>query len=99
MKADINTPEATPNDDIDLFQLLEKMILFFRKYKWVFLIAFTLGLASGIFTYGRLPKLYKSRLILHSFTLSNPNFIQIIDNWNSLLKRGEHQSLASIFNC
>ena len=86
-------------DEIDLFRLIERTLLFFKKYKWVFLIALVLGFASGIITYMNLPKIYKSRLVLHSFTLSNPNFIQIIDNWNSLLKKGEHQSLAATFNC
>jgi|ERR1043165_9053232 hypothetical protein len=86
-------------DDIDLFVLIERTILFFKKYKWIFLVAFLLGLATGIVSYKKLPNVYKSRLVLQSFTLSNPNFIQIIDNWNSLLKKGEHKSLAEAFNC
>ena len=94
-----NQKQHILSDDIDLFRLIERTLLFFKKYKWVFLIALVLGFASGIITYMNLPKIYKSRLVLHSFTLSNPNFIQIIDNWNSLLKKGEHQSLAATFNC
>ena len=94
-----NQQQAISSDDIDLIRLIERSILFFKKFKWVFLIATVMGFASGIITYMILPKVYKSRLLLHSFTLSNPNFIQIIDNWNSLLKKGEHASLATTLNC
>ena len=94
-----NQQQAISSDDIDLIRLIERCILFFKKFKWVFLIATVMGFASGIITYMNLPKVYKSRLLLHSFTLSNPNFIQIIDNWNSLLKKGEHASLATTLNC
>jgi hypothetical protein len=36
-------------------------------------------------------------MILHSFTLSNQDYIQIIDNWNTLLKKKEYALLAISF--
>lgn len=86
-------------DDIDLFRLLERCLLFFGKYKWIFLAAFLLGLGAGFLTYSSLPKVYKSRMVIQSTILSNPNTIQLIDNWNKLLRSGEHETLAAQFTC
>jgi hypothetical protein len=86
---------SIPPEDIDLLVLAERTILFFRKYKWIFFLAIILGLGFGFLTWSRLPKVYKSRLILHSYTLSNPDYIEIIDNWNSLLLKNDHDQLAA----
>ncbi len=88
-----------PSDDIDLLVLLERSILFFKKYKWVFITAIVLGLLLGFLRYRSLPNVYKSRLILQSFILTNQNSIQIADNWNALLKSGAYAELAAAFNC
>jgi len=91
------TNTTIPQDDIDLLALIERMILFFRKYKWIFLVAIILGLGLGYLNWLRLPKVYKSRMILHSFTLSNLDYMQVIDNWNTLLKKNEDEELATSF--
>ena len=84
-------------DDIDLLLLAERTILFFRRYKWAFLVAAILGLAVGFLIYSRLPKVYRSRMIVHSYTLSNQDYLQVIDNWNTLLKRREYDALTPGF--
>ena len=86
-------------DDIDLLLLIERGILFFRKFRWVFIIAIILGLSLGIFAYCILPKIYRSRLIVHSFTLTNQEQIQLLNNWNGLLRNKEYAALATTFNC
>ncbi len=86
-------------EDIDLFLLIERSILFFKRFKWVFGIAILAGLAFGFLNWKRLPKVYRSRLILHSYTLSNLDQMQVIDNWNSLLKRRERHSLSVELEC
>jgi len=91
--------QSAPAEDIDLLLLIERAVLFFRRYKWIFIGALVLGIASGIFIYSSLPKIYKSRLIAHSFILTNQEEIQIIDNWNELLSKHEYTSLGKIFNC
>ncbi len=91
--------QATQPEDIDILLLIERVIVFFRKYKWVFTVAIVAGLGSGIFIYSTLPKIYKSRLIAHSFLLTNQEEIQIIDNWNELLSKHEYATLSQIFNC
>ncbi|HEY6504017.1 MAG TPA: hypothetical protein VIZ28_08595 [Chitinophagaceae bacterium] len=89
----------TTTDDIDLLLLLEGAIKFFRRYKWVYIIAVVLGLSSGFFVYKYLPKIYTSGMVVHSFLLTNQEQIQITENWSSLLGKGESGELAKIFNC
>ena len=91
--------QSAPSEDIDLLLLIERAVVFFKRYKWIFIVAIVSGLASGIFIYSSLPKIYKSRLIAHSFLLTNQEEIQIIDNWNELLSKHEYSSLGKIFNC
>ena len=91
--------QATVPDDIDLFLLVERAILFFGKYKWVFTIAAIIGLLLGYYFYRIIPPTYKSRMIVHSFTLANQEEIQIVKNWNELLAKKEYKSLARELNC
>jgi hypothetical protein len=90
-----NTNSSIPSEDIDLLVLLERTVLFFRRYKWIFLLALVLGLASGYLTWQRLPRIYKSRMVLHASILSNQDYIEIINNWNGLLTTGNQDQLAS----
>jgi prefoldin subunit 5 len=91
--------QHTYSDDIDLVILLERLILYFRKYRKYFIIAIFAGIVLGISAYFIFPKLYKSRMILHSSFVTNPEQIQIIDNWNKFLERHEYEYLSTIFNC
>lgn len=91
--------QKTSPDDIDLLLLVERFILFFKKYKWVFVIAAFSGLVAGYLFYRSLPNIYKSRLIVHSFLLTNQEQIKIIENWNALLRKSEYSELAATFNC
>ena len=86
-----------PSEDIDILALLERATIFFRKYKWIFITAVVLGLVAGYLTYRKLPTVYKSRIVLHSFTLSNEDFIQVIDNYNNLLKKHELEQVSAAF--
>jgi hypothetical protein len=95
-----NTKSSTSlPEDIDLLLLLERSFLFFRKYKWIFIAASLFGISLGIFGYIVIPTTYKSRLILHSYFLTNSEEIGIIDNWNGLLKKKEYGELAAAFHC
>lgn len=95
--SDNKSGNSLPPEDIDLLVLIERTVLFFRKYLWLFVIAAFLGLGFGFLNWLRLPKVYKSRLILHSFTLSNQDYLQIVDNWNSLLRKNGRDELAQSF--
>lgn len=93
------TKQQAASDDIDLVVLAERAIVFTRKNKWVFMIAIILGLALGYTAYNLLPNVYSSRLLAQSFMLSNPNNIQIVQNWNGLLQKKEYTELATRLGC
>jgi len=86
------------HDDIDLLTLLGRAMTFIRNYRWLFLTSLCLGLILGLLRYKSMPDLYKSRLVLQSNLLANQNYIQIVTNWNALLKTGGHAELACILN-
>lgn len=98
MNADAKNPDP-PSEDIDLFVLIERSLLFFRKYRWVFIIAILLGIASGVYFYRSIPTTYKSRMVVHSFLLTNQEEIQIVNNWNQLLKKKEYSILSATLHC
>ena len=86
-------------EDIDLLLLLERLLAFGKKYSRVFILAIVLGLATGFFFYRIIPTTYQSRLVLHSFVLTNPEQLQIVNNWDKLLKQKEYETLASLLHC
>jgi hypothetical protein len=87
-------------EDIDLLRLLERAILFFKRFKWFFAGALLAGVISGWFFYRfRIPVTYKSRAVFHSFILTNPEQIQIVNNWNRQLKQKEYKTLSAALGC
>jgi capsular polysaccharide biosynthesis protein len=90
--------QDAPSDDIDLINLLEKIYLFFRRFKLVFIIAVIAGIVLGSLGYFLSAKLYQSRIILHSSYLTNQEEIEIIDYWNQLVKRGEYALVSRMLN-
>jgi hypothetical protein len=92
-------PHNTSPDDIDLINLLERMFFFFRRFRKVFVIAIIAGILLGFAGYFLSPKMYESKLILHSSDLTNQEELEIIDYWNQLLKRNEYKILAPVLNC
>ena len=87
------------SDDLDLINLFERTFSFFRNYSRLIVIFSIAGLLAGLAMYKFMPKQYASTLLLHSFTLSNTEQINIIENWNELLKNGEDAVLAERLNC
>lgn len=87
------------SDDVDLISLLQKAVLHFRRFKTAYIIAIVMGILLGVGFYFISPKTYKSRLVLHPMYLTNEEHMQILDNWDELLKRHEYAALASTWNC
>jgi hypothetical protein len=87
------------SDDIDLLVLIERSLAFVKRYKWTFILAVLLGLSAGYLFYRSQPRVYKSKMILHSFLLTNQELIAIGENWNELLRKHEYPTLAKLFNC
>jgi len=90
---------TTSEDEVDLIFLLERAVLFFRRFRLLFIGAGIIGILLGFLVYFASPKIYKSRMILHSSYLTNMEHIEIIGNWNELLKRNERGTLAQILGC
>lgn len=88
-----------PSDDIDLLSLAERTLSFFRRFRWLFIGAALLGIALGTFLYSSLPRLYKARMVVHTFMLTNAEHLQIVKGWNELLQKREYAALAERFNC
>jgi hypothetical protein len=86
-------------DDIDLVVLIQRSLLFLKTHKWVFITAIAAGLLLGFIRYRSLKPTFQSRLVLQSTVLSNQNAIQIVNNWNELLKNREYAELARVFKC
>jgi hypothetical protein len=97
MTDDSKTP-GFRQDDIDLIALLERSISFFKKNKWVFLSAAVVGLLLGYLRYRSLPVVYKSRMVMHSFILTNQNDKQIAASWDAVLKSGDYAAITSTFD-
>jgi hypothetical protein len=87
------------SDDVDLVTLLQKTVLHFRRFRIAYIIAIITGVVLGSVLFFSFPKIYKSRMILHPMYLTNEEDMQILDNWDELLKRGEYASLAAAWNC
>jgi len=93
------TRQNTPSDDVDLIILLERVYLYFRRFRNIFFISIIAGILLGCIEYFLSPKIYQSKLILHSSYLTNQEELEIIDYWNQLLERNERPILAVILNC
>jgi len=98
MAEDRNDLESK-RDDLDLITLVEKIISFCNRYGRLIAISSIAGILVGALLFSILPKRYSSTLLLHSFTLTNTEHINIIENWNELLKKGEYDALSKDFNC
>jgi hypothetical protein len=90
---------TNPNDDIDFLILLERIVLYFRKFKIAYLVAIILGILLGVALYFSFPKVYKARMVLEPSFLTNQDYIQIIDQWNELLKNEQEATVAQTWNC
>lgn len=88
-----------PREDIDLLLLAERTLAYLKRFGWLFLAAVVLGLGTGYLFYKKMPTVYQSRLVLHSYILTNPEQLQLVSNWDRLLKQKEYKTLAAIFNC
>jgi len=90
---------STDSDELDLIVLLEKLISFLRRFAIVLICCSIIGILAGFWMYWTSSKKYSSKLILHSFTLTNLENIQIIESWKELLKKREYPVLSAILDC
>ncbi|HZG73070.1 MAG TPA: hypothetical protein VEY51_16140, partial [Chondromyces sp.] len=83
---------------MDLFIVIEKTIRFLKRYGLMIFAIGILGLFAAIGFYYLGPKKYASRLILRPSTLTNLEYIQIVNTWNDMLYTKEYDLLAASMN-
>jgi len=92
-------------DELDLISLIQRVISFINRFKIVLIGCISFGLTCGLCFYFSSPKQFSTRLIVRpwflnqSGLLSNPEEIEIIENWKNLLAKGEKRQLAALMNC
>ena len=97
MTESVKKPEIS-EDEVDLFILLDKVIRFIKRFGFLILIAGGLGLIAALGFYYLAPKKYSSRLILRPSTLTNLEYMQIVNTWNDLLYSKDYDLLAASMN-
>jgi hypothetical protein len=86
-------------DELDLTELLRNFISFLRSSGKIILGFALLGVLVGTLLYITSPNQYSSKLVLHSFILTNQEHIQIIGSMSELLKNKEYTELGRRMNC
>lgn len=86
------------HDEIDLLALAERGLSFLKKYRLLFLVATLLGIGWAGWKYMTAAYRYQSTMLVHPNILTNQENIELIDQWNLLLKKGEYAALAKTFN-
>jgi len=81
-------------DELDLLILVERGAVFLKNSIKVLLFFAVLGIVLGLCRYLVSPNIYKSRALFHSIILTNQEEIEMIDNWNQLLGKGEYYLLS-----
>ena len=94
--AQINS-ESSP-DELDLIVVVEKMVAFFNRFFYILIIFPAIGIIAAFLLFLSTQKKYTSELVLHSYILTNLENIQIIENWKTLLRKKEYNTLAGIWN-
>jgi len=94
--AQINS-ESNP-DELDLIVVVERMVAFFNRFFYILIIFPTIGIIAAFLLFLSTQKKYTSELVLHSFILTNLENIQIIENWKTLLRKKEYNTLAGLWN-
>ena len=94
--AQINS-ENSP-DELDLIVVVERMVAFINRFFFILIIFPTIGIIAAFVIFLSTQKKYTSELVLHSYILTNLENIQIIENWKTLLRKKEYNTLAGIWN-
>jgi hypothetical protein len=93
-----NTQSAHNADEIDLIVLIEKVVAYVKRFFKILIGFSVIGMLIGLVLFLSTPRKYTSELVLHSYILTNPENIQIIKNWKTLLSKKEYNTLAGIWN-
>jgi len=91
-------PEQKKNDEIDLTELLIKMVKAFKANFWAIVFFVAIGIALGTAYYFTSRKVYQSKMIISSVILTEPFCIALFDNASRYIMEGNSEMLATQFH-
>ena len=91
--------KESTGDELSLVSLFERIFAFIRNYGLLIVLCSACGMILGYASYKTGKKQYASTLLLHSYSITNTEHINIIEDWNKLLKNREYDALAKRLHC
>lgn len=88
----------SPTEEIDLTEIIRKLIQFLRTNLKLLLLFVLMGIALGVLAYFMLPRRYNVRMIADSRLLSSQEVTNLVDSWNELLGDREYTLLSRKLN-
>ncbi len=83
------------SDEIDLLELLAKIVITIKSNILSIIIAFVIGSILGLGYYQFVPKVYESKMILLSDILTSSYSERITESLNNLIKEGNKEVLSN----
>lgn len=87
-----------PADELDVMAVFKNALSFFSHYGKLLLIVALTGMLAGGLRFWTTPNLYSSALVLKPTMLSDPEQLELINSWSTLLKKKELPVLAREFH-
>src|SRR6202012_5450300 len=94
-----DAPRYNSGSELDLAELLGRLISYFKKNFLVFTISCVLCVVIAYIFYKSMPKVYTARMVLQTSVLNVHEEMEIIDNWDQLLNKRGYPRLAKEFGC
>ncbi len=85
---------AEPNDEIDLLEVLARIILLIKRNAKIIALAFVTGTVLGFFYYEFVPKVYESKMILLSDILTSSYSERITESLDRLISENNTKILS-----
>jgi len=96
---DLSRYTPTPADEMDLTEMLRRVLVYFKRNRAIFLVSCLLGLVIAALLYKLSPRIYSTTMVLESTVLNSHEQAEIVSNWDEQLNRKGYPALAKIFGC
>ncbi|MEO8471035.1 MAG: hypothetical protein ABI477_02540 [Chryseolinea sp.] len=90
-------PETKNANEVDLFELLVKLVLSIKENFWLFVFAFSIGIALGVTHFYISQKTYEGKMILSSGILTDSYAKILFENASQYLVEGNYAKFADAF--
>jgi small basic protein len=93
-----NRNQATPIDEIDLLELLAKIVITIKSNILSIIIAFVIGSILGLCYYQFVPKTYESQMLISSDILTESYSKALVEDINKLVKEKSFTTISTKLN-